>query len=365
MIEETVRIYFCKLTPLRNMERILLGKDMFITQMCNYNWHSSRSEIITVCIKIALYSLLNNPVILIDDEIQRGIFLKKVDSLLADVPSTTTTSQITSLLREYDQNQETRVFSDWENSVIQLYESVILTQALGDDSDGVNTDLAIFIVDKLMSFYNVNVIPKFLSNSGLLNNKTAEMIQLYKEKENSQQQDFRAKDKSRTDLKDFTYLQKVILSGFQQSVAVLINTFLGVDTPIDSILDAFSEVFGCDKADGVFQDKTITKEQMEGIHMVLLLYVYNNLNFSVDQKHRRLFNAVEFTAFMKGEHVDFVARNPRFSRPILLRSRTSSAPVPVHSFEDKGHDQQWRTNSYQRANYRGSFRGSGYKRARF
>ena len=107
---------------------------------------------------------------------------------------------------------------------------------------------------------------------------------------------------------------------------------------------------------------------MEGIHMVLLLYLYNNLNFTVDQKHRRLFNTVELTAFMKGDHVDFVARNPRFSRPILLRSRTStsSASVPdVYSFEDKGHDGQWRTNPYQRGSYRGNFRGSGYKRARF
>ena len=77
VLEETVRIYFCKLTPLRNMERILLGKDMFITQMCNYDWNSSRSEIITVCIKITLYSLLNDPVIVIDDEIQRGFFFKK------------------------------------------------------------------------------------------------------------------------------------------------------------------------------------------------------------------------------------------------------------------------------------------------
>ena len=156
---------------------------------------------------------------------------------------------------------------------------------MNQDSDHVLS----FVMFEILRLYNPNMISKMLQNANCFESICTQSMNMYKEKLSEFESKVRVTASAKKDLVDLQFLFNHVRLPFVGAMRLVFSEYLDKSLSSDeNFIFALVEVLGSTINCNVSllkSDKPLVEECKNGVLLLSLLYLYNNLNYTQNSNH--------------------------------------------------------------------------------
>ena len=325
--------YVGKLTPLKRSDSQKVKCDKLLSRIGDIDMRTaSFGDLTSVVSELIFVSIVSNPQMLLKSSDYRGIAVLKVTSLLTSEPVfAVDTSQI-SFLDGYsfldDAEHDASVLDPHQVNCLSLYNQLefsMLLQNFCKETQRPSAHVLSFVMVEILRLYNPNMICKMLQNTNCFESIIVQSLNMYKEKLSEFESKVRVAASAKKDLVNPKFLFDHIRLPFVGALRLIFSEYLDKSQSQDeNYILALVKVLGgtVNFNVGLLRSNVpLIEECKQGILMLCLLYVFNNLNYTKIGNHcadlhlGQLINTIEG----RGE----ILKSNRFYRPLFLRTLPS------------------------------------------
>jgi hypothetical protein len=325
--------YVGKLTPLKRFDSQKIKCDKLLWRIGDIDMRTaSFGDLTSVVSELIFVSIVSNPQMLLKSSDYRGIAVLKVTSLLTSEPVFAVDTSHISFLDGYsfldDNEHDASVLDPHQVNCLSLYNQLefsMLLQNFCKETQRPSSHVLSFVMVEILRLYHPNIISKMLQNTNCFESTIVQSLNMYKEKLSEFESKVRVTASAKKDLVDSKFLFEHIRLPFVGALRLIFSEYLDKSQSQDeNYILGLVEVLGGDVNFNVGllrSNVPLMEECKQGILMLCLLYVFNNLNYTKIGNHTADLHLGQLISMIDGRGE--VLKSNRFYRPLFLRSLPS------------------------------------------
>ena len=330
--------YVEKLTPLKRFSSVNIQCDKLLNRIGDIEMRTaSFTDVASVVSELIFMSIIANPSIILKTTDYRGIAVLKITSLLNDEPVfSIDTSQIRfldgySFLDESE--RDVSRLDPHQTNCLYLYEQLEfcnLLQSFAKDLGRPAPHVLAFVMTEVLRLYHPNMIPRMLKNSHCFENTINQSLNNYREKLAEFESKICVTSSAKKDLVENKFLFEHVRLPFVASLRLVFSEYLDKSQSSDeNFILSLVEVLGGDCNFNIAllrSNLPLLEDCKQGILMMSLLYLHNNLNYTKLGDHCANLHLGQLIAMIeeRGEP----PKSGRYFRPLFLRSLSRNQSKP-------------------------------------